>query len=440
MPSLDPNITVILLAVVLIVSYLLDMVAKRTNVPNVLMLILFGILIHQGLVWFNADKPDFSPVLEVLGIVGLIMIVLEAALDLELSKEKSRLILSSLGVAFFSLLLTTGAIAALLHFLLIDDPITSSVYAIPLSILSSAIIIPSVGGLPKEKREYMVYEGTFSDILGIMFFYFLLEHAGASNFGSVAISISSNILITVALSIVVSFALIFFFQRMKSHLKLFLMVAVLWLFYAVGKLLHLSSLLIILVFGLILNNHRLFFKGFLNRFRKKKATDRTLKDLRLVTVESAFVVRTFFFVIFGITIPLSSLVNLQVAFISFLIVLIIYLVRFLMLKIFRSKASFPELLIAPRGLITILLFNVIPKEFRSEAFNEGILLYPILVTSIIMAIALVSTGNKIEAVPGLTVIGDNHTAPVSTEGSFPVTNQQQEEDKGEMGGEKEKGS
>ncbi len=425
MPYLDPNITVILLAGVLIVSYLLDMLAKRTNVPNVLMLILFGILIHQGLEWFDTDNPDFSTVLEVLGIVGLIMIVLEAALDLELSKEKRLLILSSLGVSFFSLIITSGAIAALLHFLLIDELLSSLVYAIPLSILSSAIIIPSVGGMAKKEREFLVYDGTFSDILGIMFFYFLLEHAGKSDYASVAFSISSNILITIGLSILLSFTLIYFFQKMKSHLKLFLMVAVLWLFYSVGKLFHLSSLLIILVFGLILNNHRLFFRGFLSRLREKKATDRTLKDLRLVTVESAFVVRTFFFVIFGMTIPLSSLVDFEVALVSFLIVLAIYLIRYLMLKIFRRGKSLPELFIAPRGLITILLFNVIPEEFRSEAFSEGILLYPILITSIIMAVALVRNGNKLETVPGMTVLGENHIAPVPDERSPSEENDQE---------------
>lgn len=419
MPSLDPHITITLLAVVLIVSYLLDMFSKRSNIPTVLMLILFGILIDQGIEWMGVSSPDLFPVLEVLGIVGLIMIVLEAALDLELSREKRGMILSSLAVAFFSLIITAGAIAGLLHFVLIDDPLKALVYAIPLSILSSAIIIPSVGGLPKEKREYMVYDGTFSDILGIMLFYFLLEHSHASNAGQVALSVSSNILITICLSVLLSFALILFFQKLKSHLKLFLMVAVLWLFYSLGKLFHLSSLLIILVFGLILNNHRLFFRGFLERICNTQAVEDTLKDLRLVTVESAFVIRTFFFVIFGMTIALSSLVDLEVAYISLLIVVIIYLVRYAMLKLFRPKGIFPELFIAPRGLITILLFYAIPDEFKSEAFNKGILLYPILISSILMAVALVRSGSSIQAVPGMTVMGENLTAPVHSEGPLP---------------------
>ena len=60
-----------------------------------------------------------------------------------------------------------------------EDPIISLVYAVPLSIVSSAIVIPSVGSLMPEKKEFMIYEGTFSDILGIMFFYFLVENVGA---------------------------------------------------------------------------------------------------------------------------------------------------------------------------------------------------------------------------------------------------------------------
>jgi hypothetical protein len=38
----------------------------------------------------------------------------------------------------------------------------------------------------------------------------------------------------------------------------------------------------------------------------------------------------------------------------------------------------------PRGLITILLFYSIPASFRLQQFNEGILLFVILVTGLIM--------------------------------------------------------
>jgi hypothetical protein len=41
-------------------------------------------------------------------------------------------------------------------------------FSIPLSILSSAIILPSIEDLDEDKREFMIYESTFSDIVGII--------------------------------------------------------------------------------------------------------------------------------------------------------------------------------------------------------------------------------------------------------------------------------
>ena len=52
---------------------------------------------------------------------------------------------------------------------------TSVIYAIPLSIISSAVAIPSASGLINKNKEFVVYESTFSDILGIMIFYYSIR-------------------------------------------------------------------------------------------------------------------------------------------------------------------------------------------------------------------------------------------------------------------------
>ena len=44
---------------------------------------------------------------------------------------------------------------------------------------------------------------------------------------------------------------------------------------------------------------------------------------------------------------------------------------------------------APRGLITILLFYSIPENLAVAQFNEGILLLVILASSIMMAVSLI---------------------------------------------------
>jgi NhaP-type Na+/H+ or K+/H+ antiporter len=160
------------------------------------------------------------------------------------------------------------------------------------------------------------------------------------------------------------------------------------------KLFHLSSLLIILVFGLVLHNHDLFFSGFLKKWLKKESIQTILNDFKLITTESAFVVRTFFFVVFGITLSLFSIFNLKVFFISILVISIIYAIRYLLLKIFFRKDIKPELYIAPRGLVTILLFFAIPAEYRVEEFESGIILFTIITTSVLMTISLIKNAEK----------------------------------------------
>jgi NhaP-type Na+/H+ or K+/H+ antiporter len=335
------------------------------------------------------------PALEVLGNVGLIMIVLEAAIDLKLKKERWPIIWKSFLVALLALIGSAFACALIIHFFIIEDKFTALLYAIPLSIMSSAIIIPSMGNLVEHKKEFMVYESTFSDILGIMFFYFMLGNAEAVSAKEIISDVLLNIFITIGLSIIISYALIWVFQKLKSQVKLFLLISVLLLLYAIGKKFHLSSLVIILVFGLVLNNSKLFFIGPLKKIADQIAIKKILHDFHIVIGESAFAVRTFFFVIFGISINLSLLLNLEVAIISSCIVLALFAVRYVFLKLFLWNDIIPQLFIAPRGLITILLFFAIPLEFQNDDFAPSILLYTIILTSLVMTFALIKDGKKI---------------------------------------------
>ncbi|TXF87872.1 sodium:proton exchanger [Neolewinella aurantiaca] len=405
MEHLDTYTLLISASVIIILSFIFGEVAKRTNVPSVLMLIILGILIKFGMDALGImDNVDFLPVLEVLGVVGLIMIVLEAALELKLEKDKYLAIGKAMLIALLGLVFSTWAAAWILEYFVAGmDSTTAWLYATPLSILSSAIIIPSVTGLKGEKKEFHIYESTFSDILGIMLFYFLTsqlhggtgelsldgELADTAEHSSGALAYGIKVLITIVVSLIASYGIVLIFQRIKSHVKLFLLIAVLLLLYGIGKKFHLSSLIIILVFGLMIANMRLFFQGPLKKLLNYKQALHIYEGLHVVTIETAFVVRTFFFVIFGITIVLSSLASWNVAMVSLLIILSIYVIRFVILRIFIGADILPQLFVAPRGLITILLFYAIPAEVQVEGFEPGILLFIIIGTSLIMTLAMV---------------------------------------------------
>jgi len=387
--EVNPYYIVIGFSMAIIVSYLYNIISKKTNIPSVLLLIVTGILIQQAFTFFAVKTLNLFPILEILGIVGLIMIVLEAALDLELKKEKWPVIWKSFVVAFVGLAGSMFFISLLINAFLETDYQIALLYSIPLSIISSAIVIPSVSSLDNFKHEFMVYESTFSDILGIMAFYFLLGDMEATSETNFFATVTINVGVTILVSFIASYLLILLFQQIKTKTKLFLLISVLILLYDLAKLMHLSSLLIILVFGLILNNHKLFFKGFLEKYIKDDAIKDNLLNFKLITLETAFVVRTFFFLIFGMTISLGSLINLNVFIISLLILGFIFMSRFISLKAVVGKKVKTLTLIAPRGLITILLFFSIPQAFQQEAFDSGILLYVIILSSIIMTYGLI---------------------------------------------------
>lgn len=65
------------------------------------------------------------------------------------------------------------------------------------------------------------------------------------------------------------------------------------LLYAVGKKMHLSSLIIILIFGLVIANMGLFFGGKLAVFLDKERAHQIYHELHIITLETAFIVRTF---------------------------------------------------------------------------------------------------------------------------------------------------
>lgn len=398
MEHFNPYLGVIAICVIVIFSYNLNIISRYTIIPSVFLLIGLGIAIRQGLqAWQMEMGVDPVHLLEMLGIVGLIMIVLEAATELDLSRDKISLILRSFFLAFFGLLLTTFASACMIYRFIIRDPLIATFYALPFSMLSSAIIIPSVAGLMKSKREFLIYESSFSDILGIIFFYFLLDNAGNTSIGSIALNTGLNILSTLALAVVISYILVWLLQRMNSQIKMILLISVLVMLYAIAKLLHLSSLIIILIFGLVLSNYPHFFRWKLRSWIREDRMKPVLDDFHLITTEAAFFIRTFFFVLFGLSLELKDLVDLNAALISLGIVGAIFVIRFLCLRLFRVRNMVTELFIAPRGLITILLYFSIPVTYHYAGFSPGILFYTILITSVVMSVTLVVKGKETES-------------------------------------------
>ncbi|MDJ1500144.1 cation:proton antiporter [Xanthocytophaga agilis] len=375
-----------------ILSYLYSFISKATRIPSVLLLLITGIGVRLV---FGPELIRISfvnKIVEVLGIIGLIVIVLEAALDLKISPEKVTVVRNSFLAAVLVFFLSVLGITAVLQFFLERSLIKCIVYAIPLSIISSAIIIPSIEHLSEQKKEFIIYEASFSDIIGILVFNYLTAEA--------AFSISSIILFgfsivwAIILSLMISLALSYLLSRIRSHVKFVPILTILLMLYAMGKLLHLPALLIIMVFGLLVNNkERISLSWVMNVLKTNDSTDNQyfeelLKQLKSITYETSFIVRTFFFILFGYSIDIQVLTEWEVILIGSSIVGMLLLLRYLYLRYFLRAHVLPELFLMPRGLITVLLFYSIPQRLQLGSFNNGILFFVILTTSVLMMLGL----------------------------------------------------
>ena len=385
MTGLSTELVLMILAGVIVVSYLFSIISSFLKIPSVLLLLLAGILLRVFSEEWNLHFPE--QLTELVGAIGLIMIVLEAGLDLKLSRDKVKLIRNSFFAAFFIFVLTLAGTSSALHYLLNEDIIKCLVYATPLSIMSSSIVIPSLHHLTETKKEFLVYEASFSDIIGILMFNYFIsdEILTAAAIGGFFL----NILIAIFLSLIFSFLLFMIITKTTLNVKFFLVFALLIILYEGGKMLALPSLLIILVFGLLMNNWHLVRVWRILNFFPKEKVEETTRLLHSLTAESSFLIRTFFFILFGFSIDVKLIASQEVILIGSVIVLILFIARFLYLRFFLKESVYPEVVFIPRGLVTVLLFYKIPSTFQLKNFNYGILFFVILVSSLIMMFGMI---------------------------------------------------
>ncbi|HOV11282.1 MAG TPA: hypothetical protein PLL90_05925 [Bacteroidales bacterium] len=375
----------------LLIAYVFDLTSSKTKVPSVILLLLLGWSFRQLSVWFGIHLPDFSPVLPVLGTIGLILIVLEGSLELELNKSKFGLIRKS----FFGALIPMLALAFLLAFAFKHFENgglkASLINAIPLCVISSAIAIPSVRNLSKNNKEFVIYESSLSDILGVLIFNFLAlnETIDLYSFGHFVF----QIFIIAVISFIATLGLSFLLNKIEHNIKFIPIILLVILIYAISKIYHLPGLIFILLFGLSVGN-----LDELKRFKwveklKPDKLEKEVNKFKDLTIEGSFLVRSLFFLLFGYLIETSEVLNPDTFIWALSIVFFILIFRIIQLKL--SKLPLQALLfIAPRGLITILLFLSIDATHTISIVNKSLIIQVIIMMAVLMMIGLMTNKSQ----------------------------------------------
>lgn len=393
---------IISICVLLIIAYVFDLTAAKTKIPSVILLLLLGWGVRQLTDLFSIEIPDLNALLPAFGTIGLILIVLEGSLELEFNRSKLPVLRKSFTIALLSLVGMAFLLAFVLNYYYGYSLKIALINAIPLCVISSAVAIPSVKNEIASSKEFIVYESSLSDIIGILFFNFMAfnQTINASSFGYFGL----DLLIMLIISFIATIGLSFLLSRIDHHIKFAPIVVLIILIYEISKVYHLPALLFILLFGLFLGN-----LDELKRFKwidklNPAMLDKEVHKFSELVVEGTFLVRASFFLLFGFLIKTSEIINPETLLLALFTVAAIMLIRYLMLKIFRLPVN-PLLFIAPRGLITILLFVSIPPESVISDVNKSLIIQVIIISALLMMIGLMfSKSNKTASLPDVSEI------------------------------------
>lgn len=278
--------------VIILLAYIFDITAKYTRVPGVILLIATGMFINYLASSFHIGIPDMSGLLPIMGTLGLILIVLEGSLDLAIRRDKSRLIIGSVSSAILLFAVMVGVFTYVaVHFLQYDLR-ASLLNIIPFAIISSAVAIPSAAGLTPENREFVTYESSISDIIGILAFDFILLSSGS--LGTGVLRFIAELILTFIVSVLLSGGLAILLHKISHHVKYVIIMTVIILVYALAKLVHLPSLLVVLIFGLVMNNNVLFKNAFSAKWINFDEFNTDLGAFKNIVFELTFIIRCFF--------------------------------------------------------------------------------------------------------------------------------------------------
>ena len=382
----------ITICALLLLAYIFDITSSKTKIPSVILLLLLGWTVNKITQVFNINVPNLESVLPIIGTIGLILIVLEGSLELEIRKENLSLINKSAFIAFIPILLLSFIIAQVIYYFDADISFKHSLTnAIPLSIISSAVAISSVKHLAKSQKEFVVYESSLSDVFGVIFFNFvtLREIIDSRSIGVFALDIFFILIISALASV----ALAFLLNKIKHKVKFGPIIILVILIYVISKIYHLPALIFILLFGLFIGNlDELIRFNFIKKINPE-ILNTEIQKFRELTAEFTFLIRTLFFILFGFLIDTKDVLNPKTFPWALGIVILVFIIRLILLKMFKIDKN-PLVFISPRGLITILLFLSIPSNMKSELVNNSLVIQVIILSAFVMMFGLMLFKNK----------------------------------------------
>ncbi len=386
---------ILIASVFLLLAFAVERIGPRIGLPSVIVLVLLGLVAKPVLSLVGYQLQGLELMVPIIGAIGLVLIVLEGALDIQIRRDKLWLAGAAFVQAVAGFLLCAAAFAALAALVMPLTVVQALLLAVPFAVISSAVAIPSSRFLPSSGREFVVYESSISDILGVLVFFALLNSDGTLT--GVLFGLVGGSMLSLVLAIVSAVGLVLVLMRLEGHIRFVPLLAGLFGLYAAGKLLHLSPLIMVLFLGLLLNNPQ-----FLSRLPglhgvMDASYDATLSEFKVLVQELTFAVRGFFFILLGYWTDLSDLASPQAWVGAAVTLVVVYGGRRLLMPLSRQESERSLQWIAPRGLITVLLFLEARQVLNLPGYINGMVVIVVLASTGLVTIARMRSATPVSA-------------------------------------------
>jgi cell volume regulation protein A len=376
-----------LIGILLIIGFLADFLFKKTNFPDILILLALGFLI--GPVLKIIDPSEIAPYSQLIASLALVVIVFNAGIEFEFSKVISSaprtLILVVFGVAF-----SIAAVAAPFHYLFNWKLLDSILLGTIVGGTSSSIVMPLISrtNVPNQVSSLLSLESVLNSPVVIVIALVLLESTMAGESGialsTVGIDIVTKFLLGLSIGVIAGLFWLWILTLLqKEDYNDILTLAVVFLLYFAVEKISGSGVIAALVFGLILGN------GVgVSKLLKLRRTAEATEIMKKFTTQIYFFIKTFFFIYLGLIITFG---DPMLAVVGIVISLILLLVRYIAVLI-TSIGN--RTLLSSRGILTTMLARgesaavLVQIVFAAGIANAGA--YPDMIMAIIITTVILS--------------------------------------------------
>ena len=381
--SLVASAPILLLAasVVIILGVLGEAFFKKTGIPDILFLMVLGIIIGPVL---GIIQPE--AVLEIVpyfAAVALIIIMFDGGLNLHIGKVLKTahfaIILVIVGFA-----LSVGIVAGLAHYGLGWEWIDSILLGTIVGGSSSIIVFGLVQKIriSDDAKSMLSFESALTDIFAVIIAFVLFEAALSGEFSLdlLGVTIGKAILVGLVLGFGVGIPWMFVISKLKNAQHSYMLtIGMVFLLFFLATSFGESGALTALVFGLMLGK-----KTYFSRLLKVKFPEDTIDNS--LHNQVTFLVRAFFFVFVGL---LASFAQLEYVIFGVVAAIGIYIGRIIITKSVLVR-GFSKLdkrvtsVMIPRGLAAAVLatFPLSMGLPNAEAYPQ--IIFFVIFTSVLI--------------------------------------------------------